>query len=83
MAGFTFKANHAGEAAMLDELPAMLDRVDRWIAGGVLDGPELNAADFMIAPSIALLGYRKDLASDLAGRPSAHLVERLLPERAR
>jgi glutathione S-transferase len=82
MAGFTFKANPAGEAALLAELPAMLDRVDGWIAAGVLDGSALNAADFTIAPSLALLSYRNDLASDIAGRPLAHLVERLLPEPA-
>ena len=38
-------------------LPGMLDRIDGWIESGVLNGDELNAADFMIAPSLALLTY--------------------------
>jgi glutathione S-transferase len=68
----------------LDELPralpAMLDRVDGWVESGVLDGEQLNAADFMIAPSWALLTYRRDLGPELEGRPAMHLVDRVLPE---
>ena len=82
VAGFTFRANPSGEAGLLAELPAMLDRIDGWIAAGVLDGPALNAADFMIAPSLALLSYRPDAARDIAARPAGHLVDRLLPDPA-
>ncbi|HEY4895342.1 MAG TPA: hypothetical protein VII01_04560 [Solirubrobacteraceae bacterium] len=82
MAGFTFRANPDGEARLLAELPAMFDRVDEWIAAGVLDGTELNAADFMIAPSLALLSYRHDLAPEIASRPLGHPVDRLLPDLA-
>jgi len=39
----------------LGGLPAMLDRVDSWIAAGVLAGDEPNAADYQIAPSLSLL----------------------------
>ena len=81
-AGFTFRANADGEARQLAALPAMMDKVDAWIAAGVLDGAELNAADFMIAPSLALLSYRRDLADEIAGRPLGHLVDRLLPDPA-
>jgi glutathione S-transferase len=63
-------------------LPAMFDRVDGWIEEGVLNGAELNAADFMIAPSLALLTYRRDLRDDLEQRPLIRLVDRLLPEPA-
>jgi glutathione S-transferase len=65
---------------VLAELPALLDRVDAWIADGVLGGPQLNAADFMIAPSFALMLYRRELAPMFQGRPSLDLVDRLLPE---
>jgi hypothetical protein len=57
----------------------MLDRIDEWIEAGVLNGPELNAADFMIAPSLALLCYRRDLRPDIERRLAIQLVERLLP----
>jgi glutathione S-transferase len=61
-------------------LPAMLDRIDGWIEAGVLNGEELNAADFMIAPSLALLTYRRDLRNEIGSRPALRLVDRLLPE---
>jgi glutathione S-transferase len=61
------------------ELPALLDRIDAWIAEGVIGGEELNAADFMIAPSLALILYRPDVAPMFEGRPALELVDRLLP----
>jgi glutathione S-transferase len=64
------------------ELPAMLDRIDALIADGVLGGTQLNAADFMVAPSLALILYRPDVANLFAGRPALELVDRLLPEPA-
>jgi glutathione S-transferase len=72
------------DAAAVKELPAalpgMLDRIDGWIDAGVLNGNELNAADFMIAPSVALLTYRHDLRAEIERRPVIRLVDRLLPE---
>jgi glutathione S-transferase len=64
------------------ELPGMLDQIDAWVAEGVLGGPELNAADFMVAPSLALILYRPDAMPLFEGRPSLELVDRLLPEPA-
>jgi glutathione S-transferase len=64
------------------ELPALLDRVEAWIADGVLGGAQLNAADFMVAPSLALILYRPDVMPIFEGRPSLELVDRLLPEPA-
>jgi glutathione S-transferase len=61
---------------------AMLDRIDAWIADGVLGGPELNVADFMVAPSLALILYRPDVQPLFEGRPSLELVDRLLPQPA-
>jgi glutathione S-transferase len=61
------------------ELPSLLDRVDALIAEGVLGGERLNAADFMIAPSLALVLYRPDALALFEGRPALGLVDRLLP----
>jgi glutathione S-transferase len=66
----------------LDELPPLLDRIDAWIADGVVGGEELNAADFMIAPCLALALYRPDARPRFEGRPALELVDRLLPEPA-
>jgi glutathione S-transferase len=77
-----FAPSPATERKLLAELPATLDRIDGWIAGGVLGGVQLNAADFMVAPSLALILYRPDVLPLFEGRPSLQLVNRLLPEPA-
>jgi glutathione S-transferase len=77
-----FRADRAGEAKLLEELPDMLDRVDAWIAAGVLDGAQPNVADFTIAPSLALLSYREDARAQILARPAASLVARFVPEPA-
>jgi glutathione S-transferase len=74
-----FKANPATEREMLDQLPTLLDRIDAWMAAGVLAGDELNAADHMIAPSVALLAYRQDLSPQIMSRPAGHLIDRVFP----
>jgi glutathione S-transferase len=79
-ARFFFGANTQVERQLLDALPAMLEQVDAWIEAGVLGGEELNAADFMIAPSLALLAYRLDLRAEIEARPAGALLERVLPE---
>jgi len=74
--------NGGGEAQArkdLAALPAQLDRVDGWIAAGVLGGPEPNAADLQIAPSIRLLATMEDVRPLLAGRPCRDLAMRLFP----
>jgi hypothetical protein len=40
----------------------------------------LNVADFMIAPSLALILYRPDVMPVFEGRAALDLVDRLLPE---
>ena len=77
-----FAVNPGVERELLAGLPAMLDRIDAWIADGLLGGPRLNAADFMVAPSLALILYRPDVLPLFEGRPSLELVDRLLPEPA-
>ena len=79
LAGSVFAASANPERDPADELPALLDRVDAFIADGVLGGPELNAADFMVAPSLALILYRPDVEPMFEGRPALELVDRLLP----
>jgi glutathione S-transferase len=66
--------------AELARLPAALDQVDRWIEEGVLNGDELTAADYQIAPSIRLLLTFDDLRPATGGRPAGRLAKRVLPE---
>jgi glutathione S-transferase len=80
--GGIFAAGRRHESAIAAELPGLLDRVDAWIAAGVLGGEQLNVADFMVAPSLALIMYRHDVRPEFEGRPCLELVDRLLPEPA-
>ena len=77
-----FAVDGTAEGDPVAELPALLDRVDGWIADGVLGGAQPNAADFMVAPSLALMLYRPDVLPLFEGRPSLELVDRFLPEPA-
>ena len=77
-----FAVGRGTDRELLAELPPMLDRIDAWIADGVLGGEQLNAADFMVAPSLALMLYRPDTLPMFEGRPALELVDRLLPEPA-
>jgi glutathione S-transferase len=80
--GGVFRTGPSADGRLLAELPGMLDRIDAWIADGVLGRAEPNAADFMVAPSLALILYRPDVLPLFAGRPCLELVDRLLPEPA-
>ena len=77
-----FAAGGDAERELMAELPLLLDRVDALIADGVLGGAELNAADFMVAPSLALVLYRPDVMHLFEGRPALELADRVLPEPA-
>ena len=59
-----------------------LDHVDELIEQGVLNGEQLNAADYLIVTSLALLTYRTDLEPEIMARPAGALVDRVLPEPA-
>lgn len=63
----------------LAALPNLLDRVDAWIEAGVLNGEQLNAADFQIAPSIALAMTYDDLRPWIEHRPAGKLAQRVAP----
>jgi glutathione S-transferase len=79
-AQIVFGADRQAEPELLGALPAMLEQIDAWISDGVLDGDDLNAADFMIAPSLALIAYRLDLRAGIEARPAGALMQRVLPE---
>ncbi len=75
--------NEAGDDNVrrdLAALPGLLERVDEWIAAGVLDGPELYAADFQIAPSLRLAMTLDDLRPLIEGRPAGKLAMRVAPD---
>jgi glutathione S-transferase len=74
------QASDEGVRANLEALPAMLDRVDRWIAEGTLGGAETNAADCQIASTIRVLLAYPDLEPLVADRPCADLAARLFPK---
>ena len=65
--------------ALVTAIPAQLDRVDRLIGDGIIGGPEPNAADFQIAPTLRVLMSYEDLAPAFKGRPAGELATRLLP----
>jgi glutathione S-transferase len=66
--------------ADLAALDGLLDRVDEMIAAGTLNGPDLNVADFQIAPTIRLAMTMQDLRPMIAARPSGELAERVQPK---
>jgi glutathione S-transferase len=73
------EADDAGTRAALAALPAMLQRIDDWIAAGVLGGEQPNAADFQIAPSLGLAMTLDDLRPAIESRPAGDLAKRLVP----
>jgi glutathione S-transferase len=58
----------------------LLQRVDELIAAGTLNGEELNAADFQIAPSVRLAMTFQDLRPLIEARPAGQLAKRVQPE---
>ena len=79
-AGLVFRASDRNADDLLLAIPPLLDRVDDWVRAGVLCEDTLSVADFAIAPSLALLSYRPDIDRELANRPAARLLDRLLPD---
>jgi glutathione S-transferase len=74
------EANDDNVRADLANLGEMLDRVDAWIAEGVLNAEQLNAADFQIATSLALARTMQDLRPAIDTRPAGELVRRVAPD---
>jgi glutathione S-transferase len=77
------KMNDATEARAREDLPALrghLDRIDAWLADGVLGGETANAADLQIATSTRLLLTIGDVRPLLAGRPCETHAMRLFAQ---
>lgn len=74
------EASDENVRADLDAFGGLLQRVDDMIAVGTLDGEELNAADFQIAPSIRLAMTLQDLRPLIEPRPAGRLARRVQPE---
>ncbi|HEY2537477.1 MAG TPA: glutathione S-transferase N-terminal domain-containing protein [Solirubrobacteraceae bacterium] len=77
---FKNKANDSSARADVAALPAQLDRVDRWIAEGLIGGEQPNAADLQIGSTIRLLMSIGDLRPLIADRPAARLVNWFPPQ---
>jgi glutathione S-transferase len=74
------EASDENVRADLEALGGLLQRVDDMIAAGTLDGEELNAADFQIAPSIRLAMTLQDLRPLIEPRPAGRLARRVQAE---
>jgi glutathione S-transferase len=68
-------SSDANVRADLVNLPDHLERIEDWMAAGVLGGAELNAADAQIGAGLALLATIEDLKPAL-DRPAATLPAR-------
>ena len=66
--------------ADLEALGGLLTRVDEMIAAGTLNGEQLNAADFQIAPTLKLAMTMQDLRPLIESRPAGDLVRRIDPK---
>jgi glutathione S-transferase len=68
------QTDRATRDRVLRELPGHLDRIDAWIAEGVLGSEQLNRADLQIGPSLALLSTMQDLGDVIAARPCGRVA---------
>ena len=73
------KAGDDTARAKLAALPEHLDRIDAWIAGGVLGGEQPNAGDLQIGSTIRLLVTIADVRPLIEGRPAAKLTRYFPP----
>jgi glutathione S-transferase len=73
------EANDENVRRDIAALPDLLNRIDAWIQAGVLNGEQLNAADFQIAPSLGLAMTMDDLRPSIEGRPGGELAKRVVP----
>ena len=64
----------------IELLPERLNQIDAWIAEGLLNGEELNAADFQVAVNVSAMLVSEDLQPYIEGRPAAALARRVAPD---
>jgi glutathione S-transferase len=74
------QATPEAERADLAALPGYLDKIDGWIAEGVIGGETPNAADLQIASTLRLLMTLEDLRPLIESRPAGELALRLFPQ---
>jgi glutathione S-transferase len=77
------RLNNAGDEnvrADLAALPGALERIDDWIAEGVLGGESHSAADFQVATSLRLMMTLDDVRPAIEARPAGELARRVVPE---
>lgn len=77
------RINDADDPAVRADLaafPGWLDRIDGWIADGLLGGESPNAADLQIAASLRLAMTLEDLRPAIESRPAGELAVRLVPD---
>lgn len=75
--------NGASDENVRDALATLrvdLDRIDAWIAAEVIGGPEPNAADYQLGPSVRLLMSMDDLRPYIEARPCGDLATRVVPD---
>ncbi|HKH79480.1 MAG TPA: glutathione S-transferase N-terminal domain-containing protein [Solirubrobacteraceae bacterium] len=72
---FKNRAKDATARADIAALPGQLDRVDGWIAGGLIGGDKPNAADLQIGSTIRLLLTSGDVRPLIENRPAAKLTK--------
>ena len=80
LAGSVHAATDSAGRDALAALPSVLDTIDAWIEEGLLDGSELNAADFQIAPNVRPMLFFEDLAAFIEARPAGRFARRVVPE---
>jgi glutathione S-transferase len=68
-------------AADLADFPAKLDRIDAFVAEGVLGGERPNAADLQIGATLAVLLIVGDVRPLIEGRPAEQLARRFFDDR--
>jgi glutathione S-transferase len=77
------RLNDVDDAAVradLAALPGYLDQVDQYIADGVLNGEQPNAADLQIAPTVRLLYALQDVRPMIDDRPAKAFAFRWFPQ---
>jgi glutathione S-transferase len=73
------KARDETARADLAALPGQLDRIEGWIADGLLGGEQPNGADLQIGSTIRLLMSIGDVRPLIAARPAARLTDYFPP----
>lgn len=73
------QAREESARADLAALPRQLERIDGWIAEGLLGGEQPNAADLQIGSTIRLLMSIGDVRLLIAGHPAAQLTRYFPP----